>query len=363
MNQRERFHAIMDYRSFDRLPVWYFGQWRETMARWRQEGLDESVGIPAATGMDPDWEQGMWGHHGLVRVGPIPESPGEVLEDTDDWQVVRTALGAVQRVGKHGSSIPEHLEEALKPTRESWDVFKRMLDPDDPRRRPAGWEAKAAELAKREEPIVMLGGSLFGWPREWLGLKAISYLSYDDPELYQEIIETVADHFMRLLGPVLERVPVDLAYFFEDCCGRNGPLFSPTTYRAFYDQHYRRMVEFYHGHGVRWVLLDSDGKTDPLIPCWLESGIDILFPIEVGVWQADPVALRQQYGKSLRMMGGVDKHIIPRGEAAIRAHLERLRPLVEEGGFIPLPDHRIPPSCSLDQFREYVRVFQDVFGR
>ncbi|MBT3292204.1 MAG: hypothetical protein HN380_33055, partial [Victivallales bacterium] len=97
---------------------------------------------------------------------------------------------------------------------------------------------------------------------------------------------TVADHFMRLLGPVLERVPVDLAYFFEDCCGRNGPLFSPTTYRAFYDQHYRRMVEFYHGHGVRWVLLDSDGKTDPLIPCWLESGIDILFPIEVGVWQA-----------------------------------------------------------------------------
>ena len=62
------------------------------------------------------------------------------------------------------------------------------------------------------------------------------------------------------------------------------------------------------------------------------------------------------------MMGGVDKHIIPQGEAAIRAHLQRLRPLVEEGGYIPMPDHRIPPSCSLEQFRTYVRVFREVFG-
>jgi uroporphyrinogen decarboxylase len=362
MNQRERFHAVMGYESFDRLPVWYFGQWRETLARWRVEGLGDSETIPQAVGMDPDWEQGMWGHHGLVRVGPIPRQSDEVLEDTEDWQVVRTGLGAVQRIGKHGSSIPEHLEEALKPTRESWDAFKPMLDPEDPRRRPADWEARAAQVAEREGPIAMLGGSLFGWPREWLGLEAISYLSYDDLVLYEDIIETVAEHFLRLLEPVLELVPVDLAYFFEDCCGRNGPLFSPHAYHRFYDRHYRRMVEFYHSHGVRWVLLDSDGKTDPLIPCWLGSGIDILFPIEVGVWQADPVTLRRQHGKGLRMMGGVDKHIISQGEAAIRAHLERLRPVVEEGGFIPLPDHRIPPSCSLDQFREYVRVFRDVFG-
>jgi uroporphyrinogen decarboxylase len=362
MNQRERFHAIMDFRPVDRLPVWYFGQWRETMERWRREGLPEGRSIAEATGMDPDWEAGMWGHHGLVRVGPLPDQAGTVLEDTEDWQIVRTALGAVQRIGKHGSSIPEHLREALEPTRESWNRFRRMLDPDDPQRRPAGWEALAADVAQREGPIAVLGGSLFGWAREWLGLEAISYLSYDDPALYEEIIETVADHFMRLLGPVLERVPVDLAYFFEDCCGRNGPLFSPDTYRRFYDRHYRRMVEFYHSHGVRWVLLDSDGKTDALIPGWLESGIDILFPIEVGVWQADPMKLRGEYGKTLRMMGGIDKPIIPEGEDAIRAQLERLRPVVEEGGYIPLPDHRIPPSCSLEQFRTYVRVFREVFG-
>mgnify|MGYP001795414270 CR=1 FL=1 len=73
------------------------------------------------------------------------------------------------------------------------------------------------------------------------------------------------------------------------------------------------------------------------------------------------MAFRRQYGPRLRMMGGFDKHVIPQGEAAIRAALEPLRPVVEEGGFIPMPDHRIPPDCALEQFRTYVRVFKEVF--
>jgi len=32
-----------------------------------------------------------------------------------------------------------------------------------------------------------------------------------------------------------------------------------------------------------------------------------------------------------------------------------------EGGYVPLPDHRIPPTTSFDQFKTYVRVFKEVF--
>ncbi len=122
------------------------------------------------------------------------------------------------------------------------------------------------------------------------------------------------------------------------------------------------MIEFYHSAGVRHVMIDSDGKVDDLLPCWLDSGFDIVFPIEIGTWRADPREFRRKYGRRVRMFGGVDKHVIPQGEAAIRAELEPLRPLVEEGGYIPIPDHRIPPDCSLDQFLTYVRVFKEVFG-
>ena len=74
--------------------------------------------------------------------------------------------------------------------------------------------------------------------------------------------------------------------------------------------------------------------------------------------------LRQRFAAIMdyRMMGGVNKHVIPLGEAAIRAELEPLVPLAREGGFIPLPDHRIPPDCSLADFRRYITAFKQVFN-
>ncbi len=62
------------------------------------------------------------------------------------------------------------------------------------------------------------------------------------------------------------------------------------------------------------------------------------------------------------MFGGVNKHIIAHGREAVRQHLLPLREVVDEGGFIPIPDHRIPPDVSLQQFRDYVSVFKEVFG-
>jgi uroporphyrinogen-III decarboxylase len=271
-------------------------------------------------------------------------------------------LGAVHKESRTGSSIPLHLEEALQPNRDSWRRFKKFLDPNDKSRWAPDWEQKAAQLNQRARVTTIHAGSLFGWPRDWMGVEQISYLAYDDPRFYEEIIDTLAEYYMALLEPVLRRVDFDFLYFFEDCCGSSGPLFSPATYRKFYQRYYEKMIRFYRDLGVRTILLDSDGKTDPLVPCWLDSGVDILFPIEVGKWQADPLSLRRQYGRRLRMMGGIDKHVIPHGEGAIRAALERLKPVTDQGGFIPLPDHRIPPDCSLEQFQVYVRVFNEVFN-
>jgi uroporphyrinogen decarboxylase len=307
----------------------------------------------------------MWDAHGLLRYGPVFEGTSAVLEEGDGYRIVRHPSGAVEKQRKGGESISFHIKEALEPTRQSWARFVEALRTDR-YDRVAGAEALAAktqELNARDEVVMIKAGSLFGDPRGWMGVEGISMLSYDDPALYEEIIATLADHYMTLNAHVLARVKVDAVYFFEDCCGRSGPLFSPDTFRRFYTRHYRRMVDFYKSHGVDFVLLDSDGYIEPLIECWLDAGIDILFPIEVGTWQADPVALRRKYGKRLRMMGGLDnKKLIPGPAEAVRAELQRLKPLVDEGGFIPLPDHRLPPHCTMEAFCRYVQLFHAVYG-
>lgn len=371
MNGRERFDAVMNYAPVDRLPINFFGSWPETKVRWREEGLtvpmiEASNGGPQLPEMDTDWETSpdnggeIWDNQGLLMPWPRSNQPGEVLAEDDDTRTLRTSLGGILQVGKRGSTIPHTIEPDLKPTREDWQRFKRFLDPSDPGRWCKGWEQRAAMLNQRSHMTCFFGGSLFGKLRDWLGVEAISYLQYDDPELYQEMIEYQADYYIEMNRPLLQRVSFDFAYIFEDCCGKSGPLFSPDAYKQYFDKHYRRLVEFYHANGVKQVMLDSDGKIDDLLPLWLDSGIDIIFPIEVGTWKADPVALRKQYGRRLKMIGGVDKNLIPRGEATIRAHLEHLRPVAEEGGFIPMPDHRIPPDCSLSDFHQYLRIFKEV---
>ncbi len=364
----------MGYRSFDRLPVLYDGVWGETAVRWQREGVDDWARITELSGMDPDWEDGMWECQGMVNFWPISPHPSELLEETDDNRVVRTVLGAVIKHDKRGGSIFQHIEEALAPTRESWRRFQTYLDPDlpgwcapwtadsQPARYSLVWRKLARELSQRQTVATFMAGSLYGLPRDWMGVEQWSLLAYDDPVLYEEIIEYLADYFIALYRPILEQVEFDFAYFFEDCCGSDGPLLPPALYKKHYDRYYRKLIDSYRRAGIKYILVDSDGRVDKLIPCWLDSGFDIVFPLEVGKWRTDPRQLRAQYGKRLRMMGGVDKHVIPQGEEAIREHLEPLRELAAEGGYIPLPDHRIPPSTSFDQFKTYVRVFKEVFN-
>ncbi len=372
MNPRERFHAVMNYQPVDRQPLYYFGTWSETKTRWRQEGLIFPAhlggsGGPQLPEMDPDWEMSpdsagdIWNNQGLLDPRPLTSQPAEVLAEDADTRTVRTPFGGLVQSGKHGSSIPHTIEPDLKPTREAWKRFTGFLNPDDPARWSPGWQQRAAWLNQRTHMTCFFGGSLFGRLRDWLGVEAISYLPYDDPDLYEEMIAFQTDYYIALNWPLLRQVSFDFAYIFEDCCFNTGPLLSPDFYHRFYDRHYRRLIAAYREMGVPLILIDSDGKVDDLLPCWLESGFDIVFPIEVGTWRADAAALRRRYGRRLRMMGGVDKHVIPRGEAAIRAALERLREPVAEGGFIPMPDHRIPPDCSLEQFRTYLRIFQETF--
>jgi len=199
-----------------------------------------------------------------------------------------------------------------------------------------------------------LAGREIGWA--W---KPISYLAYDDPALFEEIIEYLAAYWMQLIAPVMQIAQFDFVYFFEDCCFKSGPLFSPSTYRKYYHKYYKKMIDCYRAMGVRHILIDSDGKVDDLVPYWMESGFDILFPIEVGTWRANPVLLRKKYGKALRMMGGVDKLVIPHGEKAIREHLKPLKELASEGGlFLARSSHsaRLFPSKHFELMFAFLRT-------
>lgn len=105
------------------------------------------------------------------------------------------------------------------------------------------------------------------------------------------------------------------------------------------------------------VIVDSDGDiTKPA--AWFErAGIEGILPLErqAGV---DMNVLRKLYPKQL-YIGAFDKMVMHHGEAAVRTEFERLLPAAHKGGLIISVDHQTPPAVSLDDYRLFLRLFNE----
>ncbi|MEI7766389.1 MAG: uroporphyrinogen decarboxylase family protein [Phycisphaerae bacterium] len=367
MNHRERFQATMHYQPLDRSPLYDFSFWDETLPEWHKQGLPSSVtrrnaqryfGLDASlAGGDQNWEVGF-----PVNICPCFESV--VIEDRGDHEIAQQGDGVRVLRKKYKGSIPQHVGHLLE-DRASWEKhYKWRLDPQhserwrDFDRRIAEWKAP------RTKPLFVSAGSLFGHTRDAMGLENVALCVYDDPALFEEMVVTRTDCIVAVLERTLAAgVKFDGASMWEDMAYNAGPLLSPTHFERYLVPQYQRITSLLRRYGVDVIWVDCDGLIDSLIPLWLQAGVNCMFPIELGTWNADPVKLRAQYGKDLLMMGGLDKHILQRDPAAIEREIRRLAPLVESGGYIPMPDHRVPPDVPLKNYVFYCQKIREIWGR
>jgi hypothetical protein len=369
MNDRERFLATMNYQPVDRAPLYDFNFWDETLPEWHKQGLPADVtqanshryfGLDASIGGgDQGWDAG-------IPVGLCPAFEEIVIEDRGDHELVQQRDGVRVLRKKYMGSIPQH-EGHLLVDRASWEKhYKWRFDPATPERwkdfdqRVATWRATAAG----DHPLFLGAGSLFGETRSCMGMEAVSLCVYDDPALFEEMVVTRTDCIVGVLTRVLATgVQFHGASMWEDMAYNAGPLLSPEHFKRYLVPQYKRITGLLRKHGVNVTWVDCDGKIDALLPLWLEAGVNCMFPIEIGTWNADPLKFRREYGKDLLMMGGFDKHALQGSKQKIEAEIRRLAPLVESGGFIPMPDHRVPPDVPLENYAFYCTKAREIWGR
>ena len=92
-----------------------------------------------------------------------------------------------------------------------------------------------------------------------------------------------------------------------------------------------------------------------LVDLSLDAGVDGFNPCEVAAGM-DPVYLRKKYGKSMNLIGGIDKRELAKGKVEIDREVRKILPLLEEGGYFPTVDHTVPPDIPLDNFKYYMEV-------
>lgn len=364
MNTRERIHAIMNYEHFDRMPVVSFGYWTQTLQKWKAEGHIKEEPVYERPMFDFEYDQinrnlGFdFNWHSLVGITQnlleppftrtvlktLPDKKQEILDEEGNIILVKPGTASIPMEIGHTLTDRESFRTHYLP-RLSYGA--EVLDRDL-------YSRLKEESHTREYPLGLFCGSLFGRMRNWLGLQNCVYLWYDDPDFFTEIVDTVGNLLYRQTKMILELgVPFDYAHFWEDICGNDGPLLPPEALADIAGPHYKKITGLLHDYHITTVSLDCDGKIDALIPIWLKNEVNTMFPIEIGSWNANIADWRKTYGKELKGVGGVDKKIFAQDYKAIDREIERIKPYIALGGYVPCPDHRIPPDAKWENVQYY----------
>jgi hypothetical protein len=325
MTPRERFLRVLNFaQPDDRLPmVEWAAWWDKTLERWKREGLPKDI----------TWDQSLehFGLDKLVCIGAGGKS------------------GDCPRPTSHGG--------ALVTSPQSYDDIRPYLYTDSIIENVRKSAANLAERHGRGEIIIRLWLDGFFWfPRTLLGIEGHLYSFYDQPELLHRTNRELAEFNIRVVEELFPVLVPDMVGFAEDMSYNHGPMLSYELFKEFLTPYYQRVIPHIRKFGVK-TLVDSDGDITTMIPWLTEAGIEGVYPLErqAGV---DVARIRREYPEFL-MLGAYDKMVMSKGEAPMRKEFERLLPVMRSGGYVPSVDHQTPPEVSLDNYRTYIRLFEE----
>jgi hypothetical protein len=321
MNSRERFRQTMSYGQPDQVPLFMEGIRKDVISTWRLEGMP----------------------------------PGKLLLElfTNDQRV----------------EITPELEprpNLVKDPAEGPDIkaLERSLDPDDPGRLPAGWPDRIRELSGREDTMMLrVHRGLYQTlgVTDWHGFTDVNYLFVDDPILVHKILEIQANFAARLTQRVLSEVEIDAAVFSEPISDNNGPLISPKMFEEFGFPSYEPLLEVLQRNGVQTIIFRSYANARILVPLVLKWGFNCLWACEENLGAMDYGVIRREFGRDLRLIGGIDVDVLRQDKEMIRREvMGKVPPLLSEGGYVPLADGRIRANVSYENYVYYRSLLEKV---
>lgn len=168
-------------------------------------------------------------------------------------------------------------------------------------------------------------------------------------------VSALLDKVMQVnteIGKQLIAIGADVIWAGDDFGGQNGMVMSPDTWRKVFKPRIKNMFEKFRATKPDIKLAwHSCGSIVPIIPDFIEIGLDILNPIQPLAKGMEPEFLKSNYGKNLTFFGGIDlQQLMPYGTPRqIKAEVKRrIQILGKGGGYIVAPAHNIQDDTPLE---------------
>jgi len=373
MTNRERTLATLLFESPDKIPLQPGHGRKSTRERWHTEGLPKEVRDINETAYRQAGGTQPWDPEGegfAINERMIPPFEEKIIEHKPTSQVVQDWKGNICEIGNEFT--PEYLRLAIDfvtrrwikcpvENRADWEDMKRRYQVSDPARYPKNASELGRRLSQRNWPVTWNFSGPFWQLREWLGFESLCMLFHDDPDWIREMIHFWQEYVAGLLEEGLRFMTPDMVHLSEDMAYKEHAMISPAMTRDFLLPVYHRWGEIIRRHNIPLYAMDSDGHIGELIPIWIDAGINVCDPIEVAAGN-DIVDFRKQFGRHMAYMGGVDKRLMAKGGRSIEAEINRLLPVIRDGGYIPGCDHGVPSDVSWPNYVYYVKLLAQATG-
>ena len=256
---------------------------------------------------------------------------------------------------------PEIVEEDLDPG-DNLEEFKRLTKADI-----QYWKVRAEETADKGRGIVAnLGGTAVGdialvpapflkYPKgirdiaEWYMSTVMrpDYLKY----VFDKQTDIAVDNLQALHASIGDAIDV-LFICGTDFGTQNSSFCSVDTFMDLYMPFYKKMNNWIHDHTAWKTFKHSCGAVEPFMNAFIESGFDIINPVQVNASGMDPKILKRKYGKDLVFWGGgVDtQRVLPFGKPSDveRQVLELCDIFSKDGGFVFNTVHNVQANVPLE---------------
>ena len=268
----------------------------------------------------------------------------------------------------------EPVDDSRLKVEDNLEEFTRLKDHDI-----KYWKGQAQSVEDSGKGVMAsLGGTALGdialvpglnlkHPKGIRGVEEwyISTLIRED--LIKEIYDRETDIALENLSEIYEVVGDTINTVF--ICGtdfgtQNSTFCSPESYSRVWLPYYKKVNDWIHANTGWKTFKHSCGAVEPLIDLFIESGFDILNPVQINASGMDPKELKRKYGDRIVFWGGgVDTQgVFAFGTPAqVKEQVKReVSILNENGGFVFNTVHNIQANVPFENVVAMLEALKEV---
>lgn len=384
MNSKERVECLLKKEIPDRMGI-YEHFWPETFSYWVKEGYPIKYTYKKPEQLRWDEESGRWIK--VEKEGNYPEPVGaeeyfdydimgcggwfdtspfmgkcEIIEETEQWQIIKDGRGATLKYWKKKSGTPEHINFEVK-TPDIWKKYREpLLETKKERLGDIEGIKKNLEQAKNKKKFSVFGNLfIFELMRATIGDVNFLPALLLQPEWIKDFCQVYLDFYIRHYEILFREAGLPDGFFLYEDFGYSKGLFcSPNILKELIFPYEKKLVSFFKDYNLP-VILHSCGDVRKAVPLIIDVGFDCLQPMEAKAG-FDVVKLAEEYGRKISYMGNINVVVLSTNDMkkVEQEVLGKIRKLKE----MKIPyffhsDHSIPPNVKFEIYKYAVKIFRE----